>query len=291
MIKLVILVFLIGLANSQFCEYPIVCQVIGRSCNFIGKTIREDQSYCIAADNQNTSNIRRVSFHQSSIYEIPSEIFALFPNLEVLEILNQGLNVIKPNTFKYAKNLITLDIDGNHIKSLERGTFEGAEGLQHLILSNNEISEIDGESFDDLKKLQIISLDSNRIQQVDRNLFSKLDQLLVLSIAGNGIEFLHRDQLKNNGNLEWISMSANKIRAIPTEMFSHLEKLKSLELLENLCISKNYKNAFKQISTIESDLRDCESNLAIHEFFGKRSKFYHQIETENFTIFTRKLQN
>jgi Leucine-rich repeat (LRR) protein len=271
MIKLVILVFLIGLANSQFCEYPIACKVIGRSCSFIGKTIREDQPYCIAADH-NTSDIRRVSFHQSSIYEIPSEIFALFPNLEVLEILNQGLNVIKPNTLKYAKNLITLDIDGNHIKSLERGTFEGAEGLQHLILSNNEIIEIDEESFNDLKNLQIISLDSNRIQQVDRNLFSKLDQLLVLSIAGNGIEFLHCDLLKNNGNLEWISMSANKIRAIPKEMFSHLEKLESLKLLENQCINKNYKNAFNQISTIESDLKDCESNLVIQEFFWKEKQ-------------------
>jgi chromosome segregation ATPase len=48
-------------------------------------------------------------------------------------------------------------------------------------------------------------------------------------------------------------------------MFSHLEALNNLGLLENQCIDKSYSEAASKFSTVEADLKDCGINLAIQE--------------------------
>lgn len=86
-------------------------------------------------------------------------------NLEILDLSNNCISVLRKGVFSKLKRLKSLNLDYNRIQELDRGTFEGPNRLEclEISLSGFDISPIDKTVFiglDSLKYLHVREFDS-----------------------------------------------------------------------------------------------------------------------------------
>jgi hypothetical protein len=125
---------LVGVLSSLFAnilaEKTITCEVSDASptvCDFLEITIGPNGNVTIKTDPDDVddSQITTVWFRWSSIYSVPSEIFAKFPNLKRFHAWGQEVQEIKPNTFANGKQLEWIDLSFNELTFLHFNTFKG----------------------------------------------------------------------------------------------------------------------------------------------------------------------
>ncbi len=251
---------LLELVSQIFSEKLLVCHVDNKVCIFQSKKVNKDEKIQIVADHPASStddDITEVKFIESMVHTLPSELFSTFKNLQTVQIDGSGIKEIKPNTFMNAKNLKQLILTNNELTEIEENMFMGAENLEKLMLNYNKIANIHKNAFKNLTKLQHLSIGGNQLKSVDRNLLSTLKDLNIFSIYTNQLRSLHRNLLRNNRHLVDLHFQENAFNALSSTMFSHLDKLHTLDLQKNNCVDKKFEGASQQMAFIEDDLSKC----------------------------------
>lgn len=215
---------------------------------------------------------------------LPTNLASVFPNLEGIQIYNCSVKSIDEYHFKSLSKLTILDLrynkiedtdsdafadlaslkilqlSFNRIRSLSKSTFTGLKALKRLYLYNNEIQFLHPEAFDLLVNIERIDLDYNELQNLDENIFENLASLTRIDLDYNQLRKIPRNLFRNNLNLTKIFLRHNKIKFVE-DTFENLPKLATVDLVENLCIQKEYY--LKDFGSLKKDLKQkCNENSA-----------------------------
>jgi Leucine-rich repeat (LRR) protein len=258
--KAILKIIFLGLISQICCQIILTCIVSNTNvCIFYYATVRRGHKVEIHIRGESATNdIKEVRFVSSSIYAIPAELFVTFKNLENLLMIEQELQEILPNTFKFAKNLYEINLRSNSLKVIEEDIFKGAFNLEVITLGYNQIRSVDKNAFKVVPKLTNLELGANRLTSFDRSTLEGLPGLLDFSLWNNSLVTLHKTTFQNNFKLRKLYLGRNRYNALSNTMFSHLKFLDYLVLRASNCIDKIYsENAFAQMGLIENDLLNC----------------------------------
>lgn len=182
-----------------------------------------------------------ISSNQISAINIPKGL-----NISMLYLQNNRISILHPWAFQNITNLNELNLANNGLTHIEHNSFTGIQNLQHLNLSYNDISVLDG--ITDLEG--IISLDLTHslssIQEINLTVFSSVEELI---LKGNEIKVLNWTMFHGLDRLKFLDLCDNLIPYIDSESFPVLPALIKLRLDRN------------QISYITNDALDSVSSL------------------------------
>lgn len=104
---------------------------------------------------------------------VSNAIFAVFQNVESLNVSSCYITHLETQFFKNATNLLKLLVSSNNIITLDANTFSEAHNLVEIDLSSNLISFV--APFGNLPKLRVLNLSSNKIKALSFNTFAALN--------------------------------------------------------------------------------------------------------------------
>ncbi|KAG5682911.1 hypothetical protein PVAND_012229 [Polypedilum vanderplanki] len=218
------------------------CELIEAECGYIEVTDRGLQcefnnfyTYDSSVVNiiEQNSSIDAVSFRQSDLYTIPSDIFLKFPLLKHLDVELTQLKVINRDNFLNAEKLKYFLARFNEVKRLESETFYTAPQLKFIVLQHNQISSIDSHAFDGLNNLEALYLDYNQMTFLPPKMLDGVPNLLHFSIAYNNLTSTADDLFARVTKLETLNMGHNMLRTFNDKQFDSLPNLERVQLDHN----------------------------------------------------------
>ncbi len=262
--KLILLTLLIT-ANFSLGQEKVYCKIQRKGkCVFTSIEIEEDETVIFGIKNSNnTSDIWEISFKESSIFEVPKELFPVFPNLLQLDLIGQKVRKLATETFNNATQLDGLWLTKNYIFELPTDAFNGLSNLTELFLQENEIEILNYDCFKGLSKLKDLTLDNNNLDFLPANVFKELVNLQTIHLFKNKLEFLPKRLFETNKKLTLIYLYDNPIKAAIPSMFSHLSELDILDIAGSNCINRSFMRINNYFKEIEGSMKKC----SISEFF------------------------
>ncbi|XP_060801563.1 leucine-rich repeat-containing protein 70 [Amyelois transitella] len=169
------------------------------------------------------------------------DILALqLPELKVLDLSNNNLEVIDLEAFQFLKKLEVLNLANNLFSSFSNLKFHYLHSLKEIILDYNNLgpSLLEQNIFERKNSgltanVRNISIRSINLDHVPENLFAEVYDVRSLDLGGNHI----REISELPATLEYLDLSDNPIEEISEVDFSDVPGLKDLKL-NNLWISE-----------------------------------------------------
>jgi Leucine-rich repeat (LRR) protein len=286
--KLIVLTLLIT-AKFSLAQQEALCVFDREMCVFSSLEIEEDEIVIFGVAKPNiTSNVRRISFRNSSIFGVPKELFSVFSNLVILEMVGQKIQILATGTFLNATGgLDVLALHRNNIRELPSHAFNGPSFMRYLYLHENKIEILNFDCFKGLSQLEILKLENNNLDIFPRNVFKDLIKLKEINLMDNKLEFLPKRLFETNKILRNVILQGNPMKAVIPTMFSHLSNLNVLDLSGANCVNKTFSTwANIDFEKVEKALEKC----SISEFFlNKYDDIKLEIQTR-IQDFTHKLE-
>jgi Leucine-rich repeat (LRR) protein len=195
----------------------------------------------------------------NEIEKVEVNSFVGLEKLELFSLCFNKLEYLPPNFFGNFLLLKEIRLCGNSIKELDENLFGGLRNLMELNLIGNQFKILSEKLFDDLTSLRGLFLEDSPFESLSVNLFSKLINLKELGFRNAFFDTVPDKLFKNNVNLIKLKLGG-KITKMSNKMFSHLRKLKTLDLLDNHCISMEIKDHNSSIAFTEEILVSCSCN-------------------------------
>lgn len=177
----------------------------------------------------------------SKITNLSYSLFKHYPFIKYFFVTASKLKTIKNGNFIDAHILLQLTITRNQIRNVEDSTFEGAANLELINLASNKIERISAKAFTYVKKLRELNLSKNEIKLLNRDILTNLPSLEVFHMENNALTVISWQLFRNNPKLARIYFNNNNLKYIRPQIFHNLTYLVYLNLLDNICISKEYK--------------------------------------------------
>lgn len=203
--------------------------------------------------------LESIKIVNSSLGDISVKAFQSLSSLFDVNLSNNQLFLIHPDTFVNNTNLHRLKLSGNPMQltqllqspheSLLRSssltdldlsscqlsqilpkTFSQLKNLIFISLSHNYLKTIPNDVFDGLEFLEELDLSYNVISKVDKNAFKMNKEVAVLKLRGNPIEALNGIIA---GSMEDLDLSECKLRILMKESIEGMPGLMSLNLSSN----------------------------------------------------------
>jgi hypothetical protein len=147
------------------------------------------------------------------------------------------------------------------VADLDENLFSDLINLETLDIRNNRFQYFPEKLFENLTSLKKLKLQFNPIKSLSGNLFKNLINLEEVGFFAALFETVPDDIFKNNGNLTAIVLQAN-ITRMSNKIFSHLKKLKSINVADNDCISVEISNHNSSIFLTEDILIPCSCQVS-----------------------------
>lgn len=159
-----------------------------------------------------------INLRGNELIYLPANIFTGAMNLKTIDLSNNLISNIEPETFLNLKSLTVLNLSFNklHNNSLNRNGIDwtdGIESLKFLDLSNNQIFFYDVmpyQAFSGLVSLETLLLRSNRIT-IDYGAFSSNQLLKTLDLSYNSMTYFDLNYLLSISSLENLYLHGNGI--------------------------------------------------------------------------------
>lgn len=150
----------------------------------------------------------------NKIPALQTEIFkrAGLVNLQRVFLRNAGIYEIHADSFKDMRILIEIDLSDNHVMSLEPDTFVGNERLRILILSGNPLGTLCDKQFPVLQHLRNLELQRCSLTEIHGNAFGHLVGLEFLKLDGNQLEYLESSVIAGLSKLKTLTLDGNRWR-------------------------------------------------------------------------------
>lgn len=186
------------------------------------------------------------------------------PGITEIDFSNNGLSVLRANSFIFVLYVRRIYIAGNHIHSLDERVFSGLTMLQLLDLSRNALRRIQLDVFNGLSNLLKLNLSENEIQHVVSSRFTGLKILKELDLSHNNIHSLDARSFEAMQNLRFLDLSENKLWNSKLDFLSEFLNLSIVNLSGNNFTSFEYDslNGFHIHEIILSDLMELRYILA-----------------------------
>ncbi|CAF3725088.1 unnamed protein product [Rotaria sordida] len=164
------------ICNVFICPYPCVC--------FNGVVDCKDKDLIEIPRNIPDTTIE-LRLEKNRIIEIPPKVFIHLKKLRRLDLSNNFISTIYPDSFTGLKSLNSLILYRNNLKMLPSGVFNELNSLQLLLLNANKIVCIRVDTFRGLEKLSLLSLYDNQLKTLINGTFSSLKSIQTLHLARN----------------------------------------------------------------------------------------------------------
>nr|CAD7459546.1 unnamed protein product [Timema tahoe] len=157
-------------------------------------------------------------------------------NLRMLDLSNNSIDSLQPNTLSGLSRLQTLNLQGNGISFLADRALEGLTSLTVLRLADNRLSNLPPELFSDTRDIKEVYLQNNSINVLAPGLFNEMTQLLVLDLSRNELtaEWVNTATFVGLVRLVVLDMSYNRISKLESSVFRDLYSLQILRLQNNI---------------------------------------------------------
>jgi Leucine-rich repeat (LRR) protein len=245
-ITILLLAIAMTSATTLKCEFTRNT-LFGYVCEIRGvKLISEEKVTIEHGDHiqgKTDADVKMISFGKSTVNFVPNQIFAIFPNLEILDLLNVSMTRWNRDFLKNAKNLKRIWLAHNEIRELGDNSFMGATALENLVLHNNKIERISEKAFNGLLQLKSLELQNNLITKLSGNAFSPLKKLKEINLSENKIEQIDGNVFSGASKLEFLNFGDNKIKNLPANLFANQQNL-TIVFMQNNQIEKLPKTLF-----------------------------------------------
>ncbi|XP_018395187.1 PREDICTED: leucine-rich repeat-containing protein 24-like [Cyphomyrmex costatus] len=150
----------------------------------------------------------------NKIPALKEEIFKLagLVNLQRVFLRNAGIYSIHADSFKDMRILIEIDLSDNHVTTLEPNTFLGNERLRILILSGNPLGTLRNLQFPVLQHLRNLELQRCSLTEVHGQAFARLTGLEFLKLDTNQLEYLESSVISGLSRLKTLTLDGNRWR-------------------------------------------------------------------------------
>ena len=143
------------------------------------------------------------------------------------------LSSLPANIFRISKNMQWLDLGNNQFTELNPNVFKPVPELRLLILDHNEFRTLSAGTFKALTKLDVLTLQDNNLEEVPPEAFEGLNDVDMLDLSGNRFSTLKPGQFKHFTHLVVLVLNRNNLKAIPRDAFDNTKQLRALELESN----------------------------------------------------------
>ncbi|XP_078370379.1 uncharacterized protein LOC144653830 [Oculina patagonica] len=181
-----------------------------------------------------------------------SQSFITPLDVNVLDLSNNEIRVVKQNTFENFSGLLNLEMSQNLLEELLPNGFAGLKKLLNLSLTYNNIQVIYKDAFSGLYSLQKLNLTGNKLQTWNaRDSSMHLKSLMIIDVQGNmgwrpeEKYLLELPRLKEIRNVSWAAecmdcwlirnASENDIKKFNNSYFE-------FQTTPFTCYKKHYKN-------------------------------------------------
>ncbi len=248
-------------------------------CSFREMTFTMDTQLSIVTDTERISHpevvtsadIKIITFESSAIPLIHFDVLVKFPNVKEIKVESHSSR-LKLHDLNHpienCQNIKIFSLSFSGIAEIPTNAFKGCPRLSKLTLTYNPIKELRGDEFDQLTGLVELDLAGIRISNIKPTTFQNLTALetLNLSFLSNlKNPTISKELFRNCPNLKSLKLRGNNIRAIDPEAFNNNQKLTTLELNFNDCVSKNFvvsDNKALHWTVVKKDLKECFGNFA-----------------------------
>ncbi|CAB1317644.1 unnamed protein product, partial [Coregonus sp. 'balchen'] len=196
----------------------------------------EDAVICYKLSNilEAPETTKALMLTDGSIVSVDRHFLSDMSSMTVLSLSHNAIATITHDAFQNLTVLHTLLLDHNRLSSqtLGRDTFSWLPRLEILQLGNNALGEVNGSWFHAAGALRTLQLEGNHLSRLDATTFASADLqgLEILDLSDNLITYLGRDSFRGLLGLRSLDLSRNQLRSAPTEAFSYLSWMSSLNL-------------------------------------------------------------
>lgn len=178
---------------------------------------------------QDLYSLQILNLEENGIDVIAENAFSSLSNLHALTLTHNNLVQLESHHFTGLYVLNQLYLDNNHIKSIHPRTFENCTNLQDLGISGNNLMEMP-DGIGHLRYLKSLDLGGNRISKVTNTSFEGLDQLYGLRLIDNKLVNISRDAFSALTSLQVLNLACNKIHVVDPGAFGTYSNLKAIRL-------------------------------------------------------------
>lgn len=152
-----------------------------------------------------------------------------------INLQNSSIDNIPAELFRKYTKLRTLNASSVELERIEKFDIIDAKVLVSLDFSYNRLSKLPSEIIQDLPRLEILDLSYNLLSNIHRHAFEDHDiQLKFLNLSHNKLSELNFHDFMNLVNLQELKLNHNYIESIKNaDYIAKLTKLKKLYLQEN----------------------------------------------------------
>ncbi|XP_012279789.1 leucine-rich repeat-containing protein 24 [Orussus abietinus] len=157
-------------------------------------------------------NMQILDLSGNKIPALQAEIFkrAGLLNLQRVFLRNAGIHEIHVDAFKEMRILVEVDMSDNHVTSLNPETFFGNERLRILILSGNPLGVVQRHQFPVLQHLRNLELQRCSLTRIHAQAFARLLGLESLRLDGNQLEYLDAAVISSLSHLKTLTLDGNR---------------------------------------------------------------------------------
>ncbi len=279
--RIVLLVFVSAFRGVVSEEKTVWCDasaMYGR-CTFKNFTFNQDTKLNIVwfgAPEMTDKHFTEISFTSSSISLVHPDLLAKFPNLEVIDLgsnsieLNELTNPdrienchritrlylhlndfggISSNTFSDCKKLETLWIETDSLE-LPDGLFKNQENLRNLLFRVKNL-KLRVSSFEGLKSLSELSLISMDLSQMEENFFQSLN---IKRLNYNAVKKRFTfpiESLNSQETIEYLTIMDTDLSQLPETFGPTLRSMKQLKRIDISGNSIGSVEAFVDLTNVE----------------------------------------
>ncbi|KAK5647190.1 hypothetical protein RI129_002082 [Pyrocoelia pectoralis] len=169
--------------------------------------------------------------------------------LRILHLQKNMLSVIENDTFSKLNLLWHLSLEGNYISQMHKGCFNGLSSLRILNLANNLLTEIPFGIFGNIRSLEQLDLSRNSLTTLLPSTFSGLSSLTKLNISHNNFQIIEDSHLLPLGKLTSLDISDTKLHDFNLQkIMEHHFGLHTLVINDNFWICSKLVQMYKLIN-------------------------------------------
>ncbi|XP_077518755.1 uncharacterized protein LOC144128861 isoform X1 [Amblyomma americanum] len=182
--------------------------------------------------NLEASNVSVLVLHDNRIAIIEPGVFAVFPQLQLLDLGQNSLSSLHEDVFKNLTNLRVLNLSRNKLIHPPPQLFAPLVSLEQLNLNYNPLRYLEMALFK-LPKLERLELSNIDAHSLPDGVFHGAPRLVHLDLSANSFDQVPATALRSAPVLKVLVMSDNPVRTLGYNSFMRLESIEEL-YLENM---------------------------------------------------------
>lgn len=198
-------------------------------------------------------NLRKLNLRNNSIRELKPQSFKYLNSLRELDLSNNDIQTIPAMTFKNLRYVKIFQIAHNKMDSiLISNTFYGLENVEKLELINTEVQRWDNYALSGLKSVKVLNASLGQLAYIDRYAFTETGNIEILDLSSNQIQNFNCKLLPNN-KLKEVYLNNNQLSSFSKKNFDGLDVLEILNLSNNklFTLESSAFSALKSLSYLD----------------------------------------